>query len=393
MTKAMISDEIDWPAEKVSVCAACAKHPELKALVESDLASGVCGVCASSEASVYDPTKFSIARGLIRALIRLHFDEEAYNPHWGGTSVGSILLDGENPILEIAKNTTYADELVERLEWEGEIYPDRSQGIWLYAGHDGDLGRGLQFSIASTAIPELIDIERRLDRENFHAVEGAMIALVSKIEPEIDAGIEEGALWFRGRINVAETALHIGNRQVTRIATPYKGSEIGALPPPKASAGRMNRQGVSVLYLASEVDTALAELRPHPAHLISVGGFRATRRLRIAEFDLPIGRFSSSDRRLDLFGIIYHIDTLLSRPIIPEERYRYAVTQLMADTLVRRGYDGVTYRSSVGTGKNLCVFEPNLFAFDEAVSAVRQVARLDYRFNDIAMSIRTDYTP
>ncbi|WP_374524942.1 RES family NAD+ phosphorylase [Sphingopyxis sp.] len=174
--------------------------------------------------------------------------------------------------------------------------------------------------------------------------------------------------------------------EVVRVSTPYKGAAIGARLPPDATAGRTNREGVSVLYLASEVQTTLAEIRPHPGHLISLGGFRAKRNLRIARFDLPIGNFSSSDDRLGLFANIYHIDWLLRFPIIPEERHRYAVTQILADILVRRGFDGVAYRSSVGTGVNLCAFDPSTFAFDESVSAVKQVEQLHYTFSNVDMN-------
>lgn len=149
----------------------------------------------------------------------------------------------------------------------------------------------------------------------------------------------------------------------------------------------MNRAGVSVLYVASQIDTALAEIRPHPGHTISVAGFRPTRSLRVACFDVPIARFSRSDKRLDDSALIYHVDLLLSLPIIPEERHLYAATQLLADVLIQRGYDAISYRSSVGTGQNLCVLEPALFAFDEAASAVRFVEKLDYHFSAVAMGL------
>jgi len=143
--------------------------------------------------------------------------------------------------------------------------------------------------------------------------------------------------------------------------------------------------------MADEIETAIAEIRPHPGHLISVGGFRALRDLRIANFDVPISRFSMSDARLDTFAIIYHVDVLLGSPVTPDERHKYALTQLLADTLIRQGFDGVSFRSSVGTGKNLCVFDPGVFEFDSALSEVRQVDRLEYTFSQVPMSARTEF--
>jgi hypothetical protein len=222
-------------------------------------------------------------------------------------------------------------------------------------------------------------------------LEGDASNLVDRIVAELDFVIEKDSLWFRSRTGVKESHTHVGYNKVQKIAAPFTGTEISALPPPFANAGRVNRQGVSVLYLADEIDTAIAEIRPHPGHLVSVGGFRARRNLRVADFGAPISRFATSDARLDEFAIIYDIDRLLSSPVTPEDRHRYAITQLLADELIRRGFDGVSYRSSVGTGKNLCAFDPHLFEFVPSMSQVKQVDGLSYSFSEVAMTATTEY--
>ncbi len=381
----MTKENDDWQPETVSLCRDCAKDPELKALVESDLTDGVCGLCGSSASKVYNPARFAEARNLIRALIRFHFNEQDYNPGYGGTSIGTILLDEPNPIVEMARSNRYADAFIHRITWEGGMYPDPDKGIRLYAGDEFNAEQLLYFSISETAPRQLRNIEDRLKRENFHAVEDAMEKLVAGMEADIEFQVPKYSLWYRGRIGIARRGVGMPHGEVVQIATPHKGTAIGARLPPDATAGRTNRQGVSVLYLASEIETALAEIRPHPGHLISIGGFRAEKNLRIARFDLPIGNFASSEDRLDLFALIQYIDWLLSFPIIPEERHRYAVTQLLSDVLIRHGFEGVTYRSSVGTGRNLCVFDPSAFAFDESASAVKRVNQLHYTFSDVDM--------
>ncbi len=371
--------------EQVSICPACAKHPEVATLVASDLKEGICGACGT-HGYVFDPEKFELLRNLIRALIRFHFSEDDYNPHWGGTSIDEVLLGQENPILEVATCDDYQDDLIHRITWEGEIYPDYDKGICLFAGGDQLGGRGIQFSIPETPSSELQTIAQRLERENFHAVEAAMKEVLAQIKDDIEVTVQAGTLWYRGRIGVEERSVHVGWRSVNHVATPYKGPAISALPPPQASAGRTNRQGVSVLYVASEVETALAEIRPHPSHFISVGGFRPRKELRVARFDVAIGPFSSSDARLDIFALIHNIDSLLGAPIIPEERHRYSITQLLSDVLIRNGFEGVIYRSSVGNGINLCAFDPDTFDFDESASAVMKVDDLHYQFSSVDTS-------
>lgn len=380
----MTKENDDWGPETVSLCRDCAKDPELKGLVESDLTDGVCGVCGTNASKVYNPERFAEARNLIKALIRFHFNEQDYNPRYGGTSIHDLLLERPNRIVETAKPGRHANAFIHRITWEGGMYPDPDKGIRLHAGDELNLEQLLNFSIPETVSP-LRRLEDRLKRENFHTVEDTMVKLVARIEADIEFEVSKDSLWYRGRIGVAWDGLGMPHGEVVRIATPYGGTAIGARLPPDATAGRTNREGVSVLYLASEAKTALAEIRPHPGHLISVGGFRAEKNLRVARFDLPIRNFSSSDDRLDLFTLIYHIDWLLSFPIIPEERHRYAVTQLLSDVLIRRGFEGVTYRSSVGTARNLCAFDPSAFTFDESASTVKQVEQLHYTFSGVDM--------
>lgn len=378
----------NWAPDSVSVCAGCAKHSEIRALAESALAKGVCGVCGHPGV-VFDPEQFGKMRNLIRALIRFHFNEDAYNGHWGGTSVAEVLLKQPNPLLQNLGFSDYADDLVERIETEGGVYPAYEEGICLYAGND-ETGRLIQFSIQETLCTPLRDIEMRLERENYHLVEPAMEKLLKRIEADLDHWIDEGVFWFRSRTDVKHRSLHVSLQGVTLVAVPFTAGDIGALSPKAASAGRTNRQGVSVLYLASDVETALAEIRPHPGHLISVGGFRARKKLRIASFDQPIGRFSSSDLRLDDFAIIHHIDALLRQPVVPEERHRYAGTQLLADMLMRRGFDGIAFGSSVGPGQNVCIFDPSQFEFVESQSLVKRVEQLEYAFSDVALAPPSD---
>jgi len=370
--------------EMVSLCQNCAKHREIADLVKSDLAEGLCGVCGKSPIEVFNPKRFGELQGLIRALIRFQFNEEDYNSHWGGTSVYDILLVEDNQLLEVSTCDEYVDDFMHRLDWEGGVYPAYEEGICLYAGHDEQAGRLVQFSIQETNCVPIRDIESRLRRDNFHKLEREMSSLLDRFISDIESTVAKNSLWFRSRTGVKDERLHLGENKVKKIAVPFQKGEIAALPPPAASAGRMNRQGVSVLYVANEVDTAIAEIRPHPGHLISVGGFRPSRDLKVVDFGVPISRFASSDARLDLFAIIYHFDELFSEPVTPEDRHKYAITQLLSDELIRRGYDGIKFRSSVGDGRNLCVFDPSLFEFDPSHSLVKRVDGLSYSFSSVA---------
>lgn len=372
----------------VSLCSDCSKNRELKALVESDLSQGVCGVCRRTDLLVFNPDNFQTAVNLIRALIRFHFDEPEYNSHWGGTSIADILLNKENPILSKCTCTDYQDDLISKIEEDGGVYPDYDKGICLYAGHDDNVGRLLQFSIPNTVPEPLAKFRDRLQTENFCAVQPDCEDFVSNFAADLESRIEKGAIWYRARTGVkSEYVEHKSGFKYDRIYVPYTGEEIGALPPPKANLGRMNRAGVSVLYLADDIDTAIAEIRPHPDHRISVGGFSAAGDLRVAKFNVPISGFCASDERLDLYSSIYHIDSLMGAPVTPEARHKYLLTQLLSEVLIKQGFDAVSFRSSVGQGQNLCVFDPNLFLFNEAYSQVKRVDKLNYEMSEVTSSL------
>jgi hypothetical protein len=70
-------------------------------------------------------------------------------------------------------------------------------------------------------------------------------------------------------------------------------------------------------------------------------------------------------------------------PVTPDERTPYLLTQLLAEVLLRRGFDGVRYRSSVSDGSNICVFYPEKFEFVPDHSEVRRINTLAYSINPV----------
>jgi hypothetical protein len=102
----------------------------------------------------------------------------------------------------------------------------------------------------------------------------------------------------------------------------------------------------------------------------------------VADFGLAkIDDFAASDDRLDLFHLALSIDKTMSVPVTPEERDRYTVMQLIADTARKLGYDGIRYRSSVSPGVNLCIFHSGAFEFLRDGARVIRVKSLHYDFS------------
>jgi hypothetical protein len=130
----------------------------------------------------------------------------------------------------------------------------------------------------------------------------------------------------------------------------------------RASEGRANPKGIPYLYLATCRQTALAEMRAGKGSLISVGLFKARRDLRIVncmtddktyiylDHEPPAGERERS--------VWTAIDKAFATPLTPSDDVaEYVPTQILAELFKIHGFDGVAYRSSLGPGHNIALFD------------------------------------
>lgn len=374
-------DELD-PAT-LSLCKSCAKDRTLKEFIAANTGGDAyCGVCLSPYTR--DETCKLERRGdltnLLKALVRFHFDESDYNPHWGGEHSPADLLYVENPIVHHEttlfswREKDWSSILFEDL-FGSEPYPDPKTGVSVYAGFDDGGGRMFSRSISRGENWSFWSFRRRLFTENHFDVEPDVREFITKAGDRIARTIPAGSAYQRARIGAHRFARTFEGSLAYK---PYEGPELGAPPAPKATSGRLNRAGVAFLYLATDAETAAAEVRPHPSHLLSIGTFMTKQDLRIAAFDVGIEAFFGNEDDLHLFDFLFTADKAMSMPALPEDEMRYSITQLIADSIRIAGYDGVTFRSSVAGGQNLCVFSPDGLEYVEGTGTVLEVTKVNY---------------
>jgi hypothetical protein len=184
--------------------------------------------------------------------------------------------------------------------------------------------------------------------------------------------------WFRARIQAADRA--------------YLPEEMGAPPKHLASHGRANPAGIPYLYLASTALTAVSEVRPHTGEKVSVAEFKIASPLLLADLRHPrrsISPFILEDEdeiamlRGDI-GFLERLGDELTRPVIPRSAaFDYIPSQYLCEFAKSCGFDGVMYRSSVGDGVNIALFDPT-HARVEAVTRneVRSV-KVDFNRLDV----------
>lgn len=157
--------------------------------------------------------------------------------------------------------------------------------------------------------------------------------------------------WFRARIQTGDEEFTI--------------DKMGAPPKRIASNGRANPAGIPYLYLASDPNTAVAEIRPHMGDRVYVAEFeipeiravdlRNPRKLVspfIPEVEDGVGKLRAGLPLLERLG------EELTRPVLPHSAaIDYIPTQYFCEFIKNSGFDGVVYGSSVGEGFNLALFD------------------------------------
>lgn len=363
------------------VCINCVRDLQLKILI-SKYGQPIkrCPNCGSVNELAVSTASMRVKQAF-RAAIRYHMSEWEYNGHWGGEDF-SRLLQEENPVIRISENYPYFDSLVWDITNPG--YYDYDKGISLYAGYDENKSPYmLLMALKDDFCPFLNSRVAELSQKNYYEVEGKLVTKLKAFVGKIDTMVPARTEFFRARIGTAgRWAPSSAEFKPTFHYKPYEGNELGAPPPPMASAGRMNRAGVSYLYVTDEKDTAVAEVRPHPSHRVSIGKFINIESLCLADFSSVTFLDFLTDAKLDAgYLFLKSIDKAFSLPITPEKQQKYSITQALSESLRKLRYDGIVFRSTVGSGVNITAFYPENFSYVEGSGEVYKIKGVSYDLN------------
>lgn len=187
--------------------------------------------------------------------------------------------------------------------------------------------------------------------------EGFLIAVAEMATKRVQAIPAQSSLWRAQRGNNWRE----GDEYMPDEAVPYPPERMKPCKD-RAPEGRANPIGIPYLYLASCRQTALAEMRAGKGSLISVGSFKTRRDLRIVncmtddktqiylDHEPPSGERERS--------VWTAIDMAFATPLTPSDDVAdYVPTQILAELFKVHGFDGVAYRSSLGPGHNIALFD------------------------------------
>lgn len=157
----------------------------------------------------------------------------------------------------------------------------------------------------------------------------------------------------------------------------YGCDEMAAPLPNLSRASRIGVTGIPVLYLSSDKDTAMSEVRPWKNQPVSLAKFHVTKDLNIVDFHQ-----SGLDGTIADLNKLYPFESFIRKGVIPDSEQEdrawawidyafsepvsqlddpleYIPTQVIAEFFKTEGYDGIKYRSSVASGYNIALFDVN----------------------------------
>lgn len=213
--------------------------------------------------------------------------------------------------------------------------------------------------------PELFDIYKRIGNDLRNVNRFKLSADTQKIcEKYVDWHIKHNShvigsanVYRRARVN------EIGQSK------PYDIKKMGAPPNGTASSGRINPEGISYLYLADSVETAIAEVRPWKGAVISVAEFSVARDLKVVSLrhqrtnnlkDFGIDESEIIRKIIEYQMISVPINKFyFSAPAHGEDKLAYLPSQYIAEMFKGCSVDGIEYESVLNPGGvNIALFDP-----------------------------------
>ena len=370
---------------KALICIDCIKDSKLrKYFLSQKTVKSVCTFCKTNNDCCLEFEENIELINIIRALVRYHYWEDEYNHHFGGLRFYE-LITSENLIFNSER---FVDDVDLDILTCG-IEDCDSCELDLYYGHIDGTRWSFGKRIKDRRDSSLSALEFKLLEKNYFLLEKEFHKELKLFKKYFKSSVSKKSVFYRARIGYEKTVKNNDtvwnymdeNSRLKYI--PYSNSKISASPISKLSQGRLHRTGTSFLYLATDIETALTEVRPDPGHKVSIGCFEAIKKLKIADLDQAFIKLSKNEKTLEKYIFINHIDQLLSRPVTSDERYMYLITQFFSDAFRKLGFDGIYFTSSVGPGQNLLIFNADNFKYIKNEASVYQIDSLKYQYSNI----------
>lgn len=343
----------------MNCCAECFQDAQIRAMIRTNNETGDCDFCGQKNVAIYSLDSPSDLSDLISGVISVYEESD------DGEPLFDVLIEDWNIFSKTLPSTRYLIE-----NFCNIIVGDRKRNhnVKVKIPHTYIENYGIFSGHSWGDFSEVIKTKNRFYNGYFKADQ-----FVSFLSYSITK-YSKGVTFFRAR--------------VWSDGHGYNIREMGAPPVGKRKSGRVNPEGIGVLYLTSDKKTALSEVRASAYDFVSVGEFRLKKDINVVNIsglnNISPALYASGLESLAANTKIFcDIAKEIAKPLRRNDSsLEYLPTQYITEFIKSKGYSGVEFASTMATGgNNLAVFDEALFECI-AVHDV-EIKRIEYLYDDV----------
>lgn len=359
----MEAEERGWSAPDGFVCKDCVEDPYLKQVIANNLAAKTCDFCGrQGRRHIAAPVEAMMPEIAGAAFYFFNDPTHAGMPWDGGPlfrGVGTedmlraLPLDCHDGLFEAVAEAFHFSEWVRSAggHWSSSHGHEIMEDSW--HAFVGAIKHQTRFHFHQAAVGDVAGPEELRPSQVLQAI-GRLVHRLNLVTT-----IDEGTVLYRARV-----------KDQSSDWSPDE-STMGAPPPDKARAGRMNPAGISYLYCAIDEATALGETVAGPPIEVAVGRFAASSQLTALNLcDLPPFPSVFDKTARSALEALKFLDAFVAEISIPvrkdgSEHIDYVPAQVVSEWFAQvfrpsrkvASLDGILYPSAVVRGgRNLVLF-------------------------------------
>lgn len=349
-------------------CEKCFKDIEIKAIIKSKCKKGKCDVCSSRDVYIYNTDEDSTLEEMFNEILDIYYLENELGDDFPEDKLTILKYELHNNwnIFDVKpdKISLLIKNICKTRYEENARFFRNSIGIKEFLDYEYLNNNSIMKTYTWDEFAEQIKIKCRFHNDYFNK------KAFSEYLKYMNKTYKKGHIFYRARISNSKG---------------YNEINMGAPPVGMASSGRANPMGISYLYLASNEDTAISEIRAGALDYVTIAKFELLKDINVIDFKKIdyLSPFLDGMNTIK-FGInnfiLKRIGEEISRPLGGDKReLEYLPTQYIVDYIKSIGeWQGIEYKSTLGRGYNLAIFNENLFKCVDV--EVKQIGTLNYSY-------------
>lgn len=341
------------------ICDGCFHDKEISSIIKSvSRNSGICPTCHKHDKKLYDTDYQNDLTPYFEDLVNTYTPEELLPPSFPAAEKRR-LMDDLNERWQIFSDIPYPTQYEILRNICSELYastPSLFDGLVGIPELYDDLYLKNHMLLRTNNWDLFVNEIKTVNRYHSKLVN---LDILEKYCSFIRKTYKAGYYFYRARISEKEG---------------FDINSMGAPPAGKSSEGRANARGITCLYLASDLETTLHEVRAGVFDFVSIGKFLLKKDIVVVDLSAitEISPFTEGLDCLDHAINMTHLKKIndeMSKSLRrSDSTLDYVPTQYIVDFIKSiehngtREYAGVEYSSTTNPdGYNLAIFEPELF--------------------------------